>query len=114
MDTKKPVGRPLGPVDPDKLHAQEIVRWIKVKQHIRELIEKQLDYVETRVGSNGDSGVNLDGMLQIMDGLSKLLKVSSDTIESGLKLLEKGSSRATGNEEDINEVLESIHGGKGG
>lgn len=109
MVDKKPVGRPIGPTNPDKLHADELTRWIKVNKRIRGLIETQLTYLENRLK---DNSINLEGVLEIMSGLSSLLTTSSRTIESGLKALDK--PHAANDTEDMESMLESFHGGKGG
>lgn len=108
------VGRPAGPVDPAKQHEKELLGWIKISSRIRGLVEKQLSFLENKLANadTGNVGVQLDDMLSIMSALGSLLTVSTKTVETGLKVLERPNS-GTKDETDPNRISDLLEGGRG-
>jgi len=110
----KKVGRPAGPVDPVKLHEQEMLGWVRVGTRIRKLVETQLAFLEKKLSNadTGNTGVQLDDMLAIMQSLGTLLTVSTKTVESGLKVLERPNSGPK-DETNPDRISELLEGGRG-
>lgn len=109
----RPVGRPKNPSDAEAGYKQEVIAWVKVAQRIRKLIEKMLSYLESQLKNidQGGATVTMDTMLDVMEGLGKLLVTSTKTIESGLAALEKGTGKP--NDDDPEAIMDSLKGGLG-
>ena len=109
----RPVGRPRNPTDAEESYKQEVLAWIKVAKRIRQLLEKMLDYLESQLKNVGQGGatVSMDTMLDVMEGLGKLMVTSTKTIESGMAALEKGTKSP--NDDDPEALMESLKGGLG-
>lgn len=112
MTEPRPVGRPKKPSDAEEGYKQEVLAWVQVSTRIRKLIEKQLKFLESQLANSdtGGSTLSMSTMLEVMEGLGKLLVVSSKTVESGIKALERGSGGNNGNE-DPDEIARMLQGG---
>lgn len=114
MTEAKPVGRPRNPTDAEKGYKDEVLAWVKVAKRIRGLIEKMLDFFEEQLKNVGKGGstLSVETMLDVMEGLGKLLATSSRTIESGLAALEKGTKGPS--DDDPEAIMDRLKGGLGG
>jgi len=115
VEAEAKVGRPPGPVDPIKQHERELVGWVKVGARIRKLVETELDFFENKLKNahTGNTALSIDDMLSIMQALGNLLTVSTKTVETGFKALERPGSGPTKDETDPNRIAELLEGGRG-
>lgn len=105
-------GRPRNPTDPESAYKSEILAWTALNRRIRELLEKQLGFFEKQLGAadKGGSTLSVESMLDVMKGLGDLMKVGRETVESGIKALEKGKTPGK-DDEDPEAIMSTLQGG---
>lgn len=106
------MARPPGSYQtPEYILEKELKSWVQISNKCRALQDKIITGFEQAIE---DNNLNLEGRLQILNGLKDVVSTATKVIESGTKILAaETNGKRPAEHEDPEQILAELGGGNG-